>query len=138
MQDFNPYQSPKADLGSEPIAPQGLAPLYLGINAAYALALISATFIVLLTDPASLIDTRTPLALLTFYAPLLCCAALRWGSSPLVRLTYGLQALHVLWLISRLISTPQGIGLFLTLTNLIAFITMMVQARRLAPSKERP
>lgn len=143
MDQFNPYRAPQAQLVQDEAAAGKLHLLYLLPNYLFALLLLMATAVLLISDPASVLDLRGLATALTFYAPLLCFCLLRWGSRRRLRFWLGLQALHVLWLTSKLLSSWSSqdpnftIGCILVGINLGALLGAMLQAQVLPPVKEQ-
>ena len=143
MDQFNPYRAPQAPLVRVEPAAGRLHVLYLLPNYLFALLLLMATAVLLIGDPASVLDSRGLATALTFYAPLLCFCLLRWGSRRRLRFWLGLQALHVVWLMSKLFSSWSSqdpnltIGCVLVGINLSALLGAMLQAQVLPSIKEQ-
>jgi hypothetical protein len=143
MDDFNPYRTP-GSLSTTETLPGSTAQgwLYRLVNRLYVLLMVLATLILVTGNPQILTDTRAPLVLLMFYAPVLCYLLVGRGTPRLVRFGLSLQALLVLWLIYRyldhlLIASPQlRIGSFLLAVNLLALLGGLRQAKLKSFAKE--
>lgn len=144
MDDFNPYRTPSSSSVIE-IMPRhrDLGWLYRWPNLLYAVVIVLATLIQLINHPQSMQDPRAPLALLIFYAPVLCYLLVRWGTPRLVRFGLGLQAIWVLWLLYRVIDILVGVGTDLRAgvvffaINLLALLGGLNQAQAQSLAKER-
>ncbi|MES2819588.1 MAG: hypothetical protein V4812_11455 [Pseudomonadota bacterium] len=143
VDQFNPYRAPKARLLQNKTAENRLHVLYLVPNYLFALLLLMATAVLLMSNPASLLQPRGLVTALIFYAPLLCFCLLRWGSRRHLGVWLGLQALLVLWLMSKLLRSwgmqaPDFVvGCVLVGINLFALLGALLQARALPSVKEQ-
>lgn len=97
MDDFNPYLPPRSQ--PQPAARSELPTFYVAAHGLYGGLLGLGTLILVLNFPQSLLDGRTPSVALILYAPLLSFLVQRRGSSKLLRLSFILYGVLVLWLI---------------------------------------
>ncbi|WPC04560.1 hypothetical protein SBP02_17595 [Pseudomonas benzenivorans] len=139
MDDFNPYRAPGSSLAVEMRSRRpGLSLFYQVPSLLYASVIVLATLILLSSYPQSLQDSRAPLALLLFYAPVLCFLLLRWGTPRLVRFGLGLQALLVLWIIYRFIDNLAFAGPELRIGSALLGINLLALLGGLQQAKARP
>lgn len=145
MDEFNPYRTPNSFSVTQALPKSSaLGWLYRLPNQLYAVLIVLATLMLVIGNPHSLEDARAPLALLVFYAPVLCYLLVRRGNTRLVRFGLGLQALMVVWLSYRFIdnllsfSPELRVGGVLLGVNLLALLGGLRQAKVQSLAKEHP
>ena len=138
--EFNPYLPPRSSLGEATTPKIGRA--YRVVNYFYAAILLASTGLLLAGFPPPM-DRRSLLAVLCFYAPIVCFCLVRWAPPLHTRRFLVVYGAYVLFLVAVAVwnllspNADPAIGALIVGTNVLALLGAFVQLTRKSDSSTR-